>query len=79
MVTLLLEWLDEWTAHRPRCPCKRARCALDLPICRRCWAELGDYFRLRWADAVSRQQLSQLDWLTRTLRAKARQHRRTHR
>lgn len=79
MVTLLLEWLDELTAHRPRCPCHRGRCALGLPICRRCWEEIGDYLRLRWADAVRRQQLSQLGWLTRTLRAVARQHRKPKR
>lgn len=75
MVELLLQWLEELTTHRPRCPCKRARCALNLPICRRCWSEIGDYFQLRWADAVHYQRLSQIDWLTRTLRAKARQRR----
>lgn len=79
MVKLLLEWLEEMTTHRPRCPCRRGRCALDLPICRRCWSQLGDDFQLRWADAVRRQQLSQLDRLTRTLRVVARQHRKPKR
>jgi hypothetical protein len=79
VVTLLLEWLDEISQRRPRCPCKRGRTAAGLPICRRCWSELGDYFQLRWTDAVRRPQLSQIDWLTRTLRASARKHRRTNR
>lgn len=79
MVTLLLEWLDEFTQRRPRCPCKRGRTAAGLPICRRCWSQLGDDWQLRWADAVYRQQLSQIDRLTRALRAVARQHRRPKR